>query len=297
MRELVLDERGRLRAAVYEDDEGTVFEQEADVFLLACGAVETARLMLMSTSSRFPTGLANSNDLVGRNVTFHEYSASVATFDDPINAWAGGGYVSASSFQFYEHDASRGFVSGGHIAAAGVGIPLPINWGLPGKPTWGAEAKRIDRDYFNHSMAVAMVLHDMPQHENRVDLDDSVVDAWGLPVARITLSPHENDLAQGRFLVDRCGDILEAAGGKDVTRVYADKVTGNCSHQHGTARMGDDPETSVTDRNCRAHDIDNLYVVDGSPFPTATGANPTLTIMANAWRVAEHIATRSKQGA
>jgi choline dehydrogenase-like flavoprotein len=296
VRELVLDERGRIRAAVYEDAEGTVLEQEADVFLLACGAVETARLMLMSKSSRFPNGLANSNDLVGRNVTFHEYSAAVGVFDDPIHAWAGGGYVSASSFQFYDHDESRGFVSGGHIAAAGVGIPLPINWGLPGKPTWGAEAKKIDRDYFNHSMAVAMVLHDMPQHENRVDLDDSVVDAWGLPVARITLSPHENDLAQGRFLIDRCGDILEAAGGKDVTRVYADRVTGNCSHQHGTARMGDDPDTSVTDRNCRTHEVDNLYVVDGSPFPTATGANPTLTIMANAWRVAEHIVARSRQG-
>ena len=291
VRELVLDERGRIKGAVYEDADGVVFEQQADVFLLACGAVETARLMLMSTSGRFPAGLANTNDLVGRNVTFHEYSASVATFDDPIYAWAGGGYVSASSFEFYENDASRGFVSGGHIAAAGVGIPLPINWGLPGKPTWGAEAKQIDRDYFSHSMAVAMVLHDMPQHDNRVDLDDTVVDAWGLPVARITLTPHENDLAQGRFLIDRCGDILEAAGGLDVTRVYADRVTGNCSHQHGTARMGDDPETSVTDRNCRAHEVDNLYVVDGSPFPTATGANPTLTIMANAWRVAEHIAT------
>jgi choline dehydrogenase-like flavoprotein len=291
VRELVLDERGRIKGAVYEDADGVVFEQEADVFLLACGAVETARLMLMSTSGRFPNGLANTNDLVGRNVTFHEYSASVATFDDPIYAWAGGGYVSASSFEFYENDASRGFVSGGHIAAAGVGIPLPINWGLPGKPTWGTEAKQIDRDYFSHSMAVAMVLHDMPQHDNRVDLDDTIVDAWGLPVARITLAPHENDLAQGRFLVDRCGDILEAAGGQNVTRVYADKVTGNCSHQHGTARMGDDPQTSVTDRNCRAHEVDNLYVVDGSPFPTATGANPTLTIMANAWRVAEHIAT------
>jgi choline dehydrogenase-like flavoprotein len=289
VRELVLDERGRIRAAVYEDAEGVVHQQEADVFLLACGAVETARLMLMSTSGRFPDGLANSNDLVGRNVTFHEYSASVATFEDPIYAWAGGGYVSASSFEFYEHDENRDFVSGGHIAAAGVGIPLPINWGLPGKPTWGAEAKKIDREYFNHSMAVAMVLHDMPQHENRVDLDDTVTDAWGLPVARITLTPHENDLTQGRFLVERCGEILEAAGGNNITKVYADRVTGNCSHQHGTARMGDDPETSVTDRNCRAHEVENLYVVDGSPFPTATGANPTLTIMANAWRVAEHI--------
>ena len=76
-----------------------------------------------------------------------------------------------------------------------------------------------------------------------------------------------------------------------MTKVYAEKVTGNCSHQHGTARMGDDPDTSVTDRNCRTHEVDNLFVVDGSPFPTATGANPTLTIMANAWRVAEFIAT------
>ncbi|HKG49289.1 MAG TPA: GMC family oxidoreductase [Actinomycetales bacterium] len=290
VRELVVDERGRVRGAVYEDADGVVREQRADVFLLACGAVESARLLLLSKSGRFPNGLANGSDLVGRNVTFHEYSASVGTFDDPVNAWAGGGYVSASSFEFYGHDESRGHVSGGHIAAAGVGIPLPINWGLPGRPTWGAEAKQVDREYFSHSMAVAMVLHDMPQHDNRVDLDDEVTDAWGLPVARITLTPHENDLAQGRFLVDRCGEILEAAGAKGVDRVYAERVTGNCSHQHGTARMGHDPQTSVLDADCRAHEVENLYVVDGSPFPTATGANPTLTIMANAWRVAEHIA-------
>jgi choline dehydrogenase-like flavoprotein len=291
VRELALDSAGRIRAAVYTDADGRTVEQEADAFILAGGAIESARLLLMSTSSRFPTGLANGSDLVGRNVTFHEYSASVGTFDDPIYAWAGGGYVSASSFQFYNHDSSRGFVSGGHIAAAGVGIPLPINWHLPGRPTWGTEAKKIDRELFSHSMAVAMVLHDMPQHENRVDLDPQVVDAWGLPVARITLTPHENDLTQGRFLVDRCGEILEAAGAKTADRVYPTRITGNCSHQHGTTRMGDDPDSSVLDRNCRAHQVDNLFVVDGGPMPTATGANPTLTMMANAWRVADHILT------
>jgi len=290
VRELTLDVRGRIRGAVYEDAKGTPFEQEADVFVLACGAVESARLLLLSKSGRFPNGLANNNDLVGRNVTFHEYSAAVGVFDDPVYAWAGGGYVSASSFQFYEHDDDRGFVSGGHIAAAGVGIPLPINWGLPGRPIWGSAAKQVDIDYFNHSMAVAMVVHDMPQHDNRVDLDDEVTDAWGLPVARVTLTPHENDLAQGRFLIDRNAEILDAAGATHVDRVYIDRVTGNCSHQHGTTRMGNDPNTSVLDPWCRAHDVQNLYVVDGGPFPTATGANPTLTIMANAWRVAEHIA-------
>ena len=211
-------------------------------------------------------------------------------YDDPVYAWAGGGYVSASTFQFYEHDPSRGFVGGGHIAVAGVGIPLPINWRLPGTPAWGAEAKRVDRDYYNHSMAVAMVVHDMPQHSNRIDLDESVVDAWGLPVARVTLKPHQNDLDQGRFLIDRNAEILEAGGARNIQKVYIDRITGNCSHQHGTVRMGDDPDASVLNRWCRAHEVENLYVVDGGPFPTATGANPTLTIMANAWRVAEKIA-------
>lgn len=293
VRELVLDSQGRIRAAVYQDADGNLVEQEAGLFILACGAVETARLMLLSKSGRFPNGLANGSDLVGRNVTFHEYSAAVGTYEDPIYAWAGGGYVSASTFQHYEHDDSRGFVSGGHVAVAGVGIPLPINWHLPGAPGWGAEAKKVDRENFNHSLAVAMVLHDMPRHDNRVDLDDEVVDAWGLPVARVTLEAHENDLAQGRYLIDRGADILEASGARSVNKVYAQRVTGNCSHQHGTARMGDDPGLSVLNRWCRAHEVENLYAVDGSPFPTGTGANPTLTIMANAWRVADRIiATR-----
>jgi choline dehydrogenase-like flavoprotein len=289
VRELAVDSSGRVKSAIYEGVAGDLIEQEAELFVLACGAVETARLLLLSKSGRFPNGLANGSDLVGRNVTFHEYSAAVGLFDDPIYAWAGGGYVSASSFQFYNHDSAREFVSGGHIACAGVGIPLPINWRLPDAPAWGLAAKNNDRENFNHSMAVAMVLHDMPQHNNRVELDDEVTDAWGLPVARITLTPHANDLRQGRFLIDRAGEILNAAGARRVQKVYADRVTGNCSHQHGTARMGGDPSTSVLDRWCRAHEVENLYIVDGSPFPTGTGANPTLTIMANAWRVAERI--------
>lgn len=134
-----------------------------------------------------------------------------------------------------------------------------------------------------------MVVHDLPQHDNRVELDDTVTDAWGLPVAQITIVAHENDLAMGRFLIDRNAEILQAAGATSVQKVYIDRITGNCSHQHGTTRMGNDPETSVLDRWCRSHEVDNLFVVDGRPFPTGTGINPTLTIMANAWRVAEHI--------
>lgn len=288
--EIAVDEHGRAKSAVYQDADGDFIEQEADIFILACGAVESARLLLLSRSRRFPNGLANGSDMVGRNATFHEYSAAVGVFDDPIYAWAGGGYVAASSYQFYEHDDNRGFASGCHIASAGVGIPLPINWSLPDRPTWGAEAKQMDREFFNHSFAVGLVLHDMPQHDNRVELDEKVKDAWGLPVARITSKIHENDLKMGRWIIDRNAEILEAAGAKGIYRVYPERITGNCSHQHGTVRMGNDPETSALNKWCQAHEAANLFVVDGGPFPTATGANPTLTIMANAWRVCEYIA-------
>ena len=116
-----------------------------------------------------------------------------------------------------------------------------------------------------------------------------MTDAWWLPVARITHRPHPNDLAQGRWIIDRNAEILEAAGATEVWRVYITRVTGNCSHQHGTLRMGDDPETSVLDKSCRSHEVPNLYGIDGGPFPTSTGVNPTLTIIANAWRVAENL--------
>jgi choline dehydrogenase-like flavoprotein len=290
--EITVDEHGRCKSAVYQDADGDFIEQEADIFILSCGAIESARLLLLSRSARFPRGLANGSDLVGRNATFHEFSAVVGVFEDPIYAWAGGGYVAASSYQFYEHDEKRGHVGGCHIACAGVGIPLPINWSLPGRPAWGAQAKQIDRDFFNHSFAIAMVVHDMPQHENRVELDEKVKDAWGLPVARITNKIHENDLKMGRWVIDHNAEILDAAGAKDIYRVYINRITGNCSHQHGTTRMGNDPKSSVLNKWCQAHEVDNLFVVDGGPFPTGTGANPTLTIMANPWRVSAYIDDR-----
>jgi choline dehydrogenase-like flavoprotein len=233
--------------------------------------------------------LANGNGLVGRYLTLHEYSAAVGLFDEPIYGWAGGGYISGSTLQFYESDEKRGFIGGCHVAAAGAGIPLPINFTLPDKPMWGKAMKDADRQFFNYSMGIGIVMHDLPQETNRIELDETVKDAWGLPVARITIKPHPNDLALANWTIDRNAEILEAAGARKVWRAYVDKITGNCSHQHGTLRMGTDPAKSVLNKWCQAHEVENLYAVDGSPFPTATGINPTLTIMANAARVADHL--------
>lgn len=290
VREVNVDRNGRATGVLYQDKDGVEHVQDAEVVLLACGAIETARLMLMSTSGVFPDGLANSSGLVGRNAMFHEYIGAFGLFDkrtdSPTEQWTGS-YVNGATYEFYKTDLNRSHILGSVTAASTVGHP--INFTYPGKPLWGKAAKDADRDYFDYSMKIGAILQDIPQEANTVDLDPDVKDAWGMPVARITIKPHENDRAQAKFIADRCTELMQAAGATKVDPIYLDEFTGNCSHEMGTARMGDNPVRSVVDRWCAAHDVRNLYVLDGSVFPTSLGANPTLTIMANAWRVAENI--------
>src|SRR6185437_10307875 len=172
----------------------------------------------------------------------------------------------------------------------------PINWVFPGRPPWGQAAKDADRDFFNYAMKIGVILHDMPVESNTVDLDPAVKDGWGLPVARITHKPHPNDIAMAKWQVDKNAEILEAAGARKTVPVYLERSTGNTCHQHGTTRMGTDPAKTVLNEWCQAHDVENLFVLDGSGFPTSTGVNPTLTIMANAWRCSEYIAETYVQG-
>lgn len=171
----------------------------------------------------------------------------------------------------------------------GVGTHLPVSFALPDEPRWGPASKANDRRYFNRSMAVAFFVSDLPQWPNRVDLDPAVVDAWGVPVPRITHRAHPNDLAQAAWMSDKAAEILRAAGASRVWKPTVEESSDNALHQHGTARMGESAETSVLDRWCRVHASPNLYVIDSSSFPAPSGTNPTLTIMANAWRVTEHV--------
>ncbi|MEV8112372.1 gluconate 2-dehydrogenase subunit 3 family protein [Pseudarthrobacter oxydans] len=283
---------GRAKSVLYIDSDGREVEQEADIIILCSTAIETARLLLQSKSNLFPDGLANSSGQVGRNATFHEYCYATGLFDDavhdPLYGWTGY-YLNGGSFQFYETDESRGHINGSFITASGT--LQPINWSMPDRPLWGQAMKNSDRDYFNYAMKIGMILHDLPQESNRVDLDPDVKDAWGMPAARITYKSHPNDVAMANWQVARNAEILEAAGASRIHTVgLADMIPGTTTHQHGTARMGFDPAKSVLNEWCQAHDVDNLFILDGSSFPTATGVNPTPLMMANAWRCAEKIA-------
>ena len=145
-------------------------------------------------------------------------------------------------------------------------------------------------------MKIGVCLHDLAVESNRVDLDPTVKDAWGVPVARITHKSHPNDLALAKWQLAKNSEILDAAGAKQITSVTHLRCTGNTFHQQGTARMGFDPDKSVLNEWCEAHDVPNLYVIDGSGFPTALGINPTLTMMAHAWRASEFIADYHAKG-
>ena len=290
--QVLTDKTGRATGVVYVDPDGVEVEQNARVVILALGAIESSRLLLLSTSAQHPDGLGNVSGVVGKNATFHEYIFAVGLFDrehdEALNGWTGN-YQSGGSMHFYETDESRGHIGGGIIATTQIG--QPINMIMPGRPLWGQAMKDSDRDYFSHSMKIGFILQDLPQETNRVDLDPNVKDAWGLPVARITNKPHPNDTAMSKWQIDKNAEILEAAGAKRIMPVYlGDRFTGNACHQHGTVRMGTDPAKSALNEWGQAHEVDNLFVLDGASFPTAMGVNPTLTIMANSWRCADYIA-------
>jgi choline dehydrogenase-like flavoprotein len=290
VREVKVGKDGRATGVVYVDQDGFEVEQDAKVVILTLGAIESARLMLLSKSPLFPDGIANTTGLVGKHATFHEYLFAVGLFDkdidDPLYGWTGN-YISGGSMDFYETDEKRGHIGGCIIAASQT--CHPINMVFPGRPLWGQAMKDADRNFFSYAMKIGLILHDLPQENNRVDLDPDVKDVWGVPVARITHRAHRNDIAMGKWQVDKNVEILEAAGARKTVPVYLDQMTGNTCHQHGTVRMGTDPKKSVLNEWCQAHDVDNLFVVDGSGFPTATGVNPTLTMMANTWRCCDYI--------
>ncbi|HEV8484801.1 MAG TPA: gluconate 2-dehydrogenase subunit 3 family protein [Blastocatellia bacterium] len=292
VREVTMGKDGRAKGVVYFDPSGHEVEQEAQIVVLCLGAIESSRLLLLSSTASSPQGLANSSGMVGKNATFHGYLFAVGLFDKEIHQplyGFSGNYVSGGSFEFYETDAGRGHIAGSIIAASGVGHP--IGWDFPGRPLWGSAMKDADRDFYNYAMKIGMVLHDLPVESNRVDLDPDVSDSWGLPLARITHKSHPNDVNLAKWQIDKNMEILDAAGASKTIPVYIGRFPlTNSRHQHGTLRMGTDPSRSVLNEWCQAHDVENLFVLDGSCFPTATGVNPTLTMMANAWRCCEYIA-------
>ena len=303
--EITVGRDGRARGVRYLDQERGVWgEVHARHVVVAGNALGTPHLLLMSKSSAFPDGLANSSGLVGRNLMFHVVVQASFLIDEPAYGFTGLETHKAID-DLHPSDPGRGFIRGGVVIEANFPHRLPLAFGLAryagstGERSWGSDLKEYLRR-FPRIVGAAALLEDLPMEANRIDLDPRVVDMYGLPAPRITHRQHPNDLAMVRWFESRLLEIGDAIGAEKSwvpITVTEDQPMRGGSHLMGTCRMGDDPDRSVVSRWCRSHDVPNLWIVDGSVFPTSAGYNPTLTILANAYRVADHFVSEARKGA
>jgi choline dehydrogenase-like flavoprotein len=296
VREISTDASGKVTGVVYFDPNKKEVFQKAKSVILSANGTESPRLLLMSKSARFPDGLANSSGIVGRYLMLGNGANASALFEHPLNDYKGV-VTGAGIVDFVETDPKRGFYGGGRMTARG--FDTPINYGLrglqPTSPRWGAGYKKALIEEANHKMSVACFVTQLPVETNRVDLDPDVKDAWGLPAMRITSTSHADDFKNMEFFRQKSIEILEAAGAKKVWAGPVNDSRGS-AHNRGTCRMGDDPKTSVVNKFHRAHDVPNLFIVDGSNLVTGGRNHPTMTIQALAFRAADHIVRAAKTG-
>jgi choline dehydrogenase-like flavoprotein len=292
-----LDENGRASGAVFLKD-GKEHFQPASIVILAANAIGTPRLLLMSQSGRFPNGLANSSGLVGKRYMTHPFGTSVGLYEEDLGDLNGPAGEILESHQFYETDASRGFLRGAkwHIIPA---MPRPLfhinRWtngeGTSNEPFWGEEFTRKMKASIGHLIEIMTMPEDLPEETNQLTLDTEKTDSDGLPGVKVHYVTSENTRRLVDFNLARSVEAHEAAG------AYKVWVTGRNNpswHNMGTAKMGHDPATSVVNGLGRAHDVANLYVIDGSVFPTAAAVNPTATICALAKRTADFIVKNAR---
>jgi len=286
---------GRVTGATYFDPRGKEVRQRARAVVVCANGAETPRLLLLSKSAQFPHGLANSSGLVGRFFMVDTGVTVKALFERPLNDHKGV-HVSRVVHDYYDSDPRRGFYGGGGIDARFDWYPIGFALSaLPDDtPRWGEGFKAALAEFFPRSMSLLAHSTCLAVESNAIDLDPDLKDAWGLPALRMTYRNHPDDLKVLRFLQQRAVEILEAAGAK---KVWHDEVrdftfTG---HLMGTCRMGNDPRKSVVDRHHRAHDVPNLFIVDGSSFVTSGRQQPTCTIHALAYRAADGIVAAARR--
>jgi gluconate 2-dehydrogenase alpha chain len=311
----------RAEAVEYIDGGGRARSVRGKVIVLACSAVDTPRLVLLS---ELPYRLVN-YDLVGRHLMGHHYPGGIGLFSERIDYYRGFWSMRCLD-DFYLGPGSGNRAFGfGNIQTVGPSSGYPFGAGgiisVAKFAGWGVGHKLGMSREFGHTQWLAMNGQDPPVRSNMVDLDPTVTDVFGFPVARITYDHHPNDYFVAGQVAPRLTEILLEMGAESAQPVLPlvattsvpqpapggtlqrgpgrsapDPVGGLVNHQMGTMRMGSDPDASVLDPGQRFWGIPNLYVIDGSVFPTSGGYNPTLTIEALAWRAAAGIVRAERYG-
>lgn len=297
---VLTDSHGRAIGVEFFDGNDQKRVLHSKIVVLSAAASGTARILLNSASDRFPTGLGNSSDQVGRNAIDHWYVESTGYMDEPVYSSDGPG-TGIAVCDFSHHN--PGFIGGGVIHTDFSFLPYQhaenvLHGG------WGLVQKRKVRDTFQRFTRLCGPIQEIPMAGARIVLSDKR-DYWGIPLVKgLSVERNPNDAKAAYFLHLQAAKILEAAGAKGVS--FPDKkwyleqkhwMSGQRGqHQAGTCRMGNDPKTSVCDSWGRLHDVENVYVADGSLHVSNGGFNPALTIMALAYRVGDGIINQWKKG-
>ena len=279
-------DKGRASGVHYHRNGAWRFQKARNV-VVAGYAIETPRLLLNSACPAFPDGLANSSGLVGTHLTTHAGPGVWADFADEIRWYKGPPNMAVTEHWNYtdegkDYHGAFAFMSQG---------PLPMAWAqkqATSRGLWG-DALRREMLRYNHAMGFVAVGETEPRPQNRVELADET-DQYGLRIPRVVFGYSDNDKRLQAHALRCMGEVLEAGGGRNC---WTDQDT---SHLMGTCRMGDDPATSIVNADGRSWDIPNLWICDGSLFPTTGGVNPSLTIQALAARIGDRITALAARG-
>lgn len=286
---------GRVTAleCVVGDINGSVQVRElsAPVIVVACETIETNRLLMASA--------VGNTEVIGRYLMFHMTGGARSIAPQPTTTWDTAPHTAFSMSYYHTRNegADRPFLKTGILMVSSNGGPLAD---VLRKKYWGAKARRYFNEVYPFKLDLSYIGDCMPTRHNRVVLRRDAVDRYGMPGTEIVYRPHPFDMNASAFTAAKAKAMLKTAGatteddaGPDLKEFLVKTPTARqLYHGTGGCRMGTDKTTSVVDETCRIHDLENLYVADGSVFPTGSGLNPTLTIQANALRVGALIAKK-----
>ncbi len=281
-----LGKDGRVSGVHYFDIDAHSHFQRAKAVIVCGYAIETPRLLLNSKCAGHENGLGNSSGTLGRYLMAQAGNVVMGRFEQPVRMYKAPP-AQALTEEFYETNPKNDFARGFAIQTVG---PLPVAFGkqmLAAKKAWGWGLRREMMDY-NHWAAFGLLGEILPWKDNCVTLSEDK-DRFGLPVAHVTFNLHENDKRLIKAAREKTEEVMLAAGATEVVQ------EARYAHLVGACRMGSDPRTSAIDKFGRSHDIPNLFVCDGSIFPTQGSANPGLTIQALAARTADYLVSQGER--
>ena len=299
--ELDSDGKGKIKSASYYDSAKQINHAQAKIFIVAAQAIETSRLLLMSKNDEFPNGISNNNGQVGKNLIFSSGGVGWGQFfhedlsDEQFKLLSIPGlFINRACQQWYEYiDQEKGTrIKGGtidflseHMNAVSRAIKQKKD--SKGNLIYGTALKNKINAYFKEQRKFKFEIFTdwLPNDDCFVSLDKNQVDKWGDPVARVKLGAHEHSIKVSKFLAEKAEKLFKEIGMKNINS----SINGNPSTnlQAGGCRFGNDPKTSVLDKNCRSHEVENLFITDGSFMPTGGSVPYTFTIYANSFRVAD----------